>query len=417
METDSPPPPVPGTPAPLPSGPAVASPGVAADVQRVSRLAAVPKILEAVTHATGMRFAAVARVTDSTWTACAVYDDIDFGLQPGGQLALETTLCNEIRQHRRPIVFGQASADPQFANHHTPALYGFESYISVPIVLADGSFFGTLCAIDPRPARLDAPVLRTLELFADLVAAQLDLEGRLEASDGALHAAEDTAKLRDQFVAVLGHDLRGPLQAMQLGTEMLRQAPLNARWEHHLDRMQRSGERMAELIRNVLDLARGRLGGGIPVDRRRDDRVWAELQQVLAEVQSVHPGRVIAADFANAAPVRCDASRVAQLFSNLLANAISHGDPAQPVRVQARSDGDGFVLRVHNAGTPIEPDTQARLFEPFWRGGDEQGTPSLAMGLGLGLYIAAEIAKAHGGTLRVDSSAAAGTLFEFLIPA
>jgi signal transduction histidine kinase len=401
---------------PRPAPPDARDAGVAADVARIAQLAAVPKILEAVTHATGMRFAAVARVTDSSWTACAVYDGIDFGLQPGGQLVLETTLCNEIRQHHRPIVFGQASADADYAVHPCPTMYGFESYISVPILLADGTFFGTLCAIDPRPARLDAPVVRTLELFADLIAAQLDLEGRLAASDGALHAAEDTAKLRDQFVAVLGHDLRGPLQAMQMGTDMLREAPLNARWEQHLDRMQRSGERMGELIRNVLDLARGRLGGGIPVDRRRDERVWSQLQQVLSEVQSVHPARVIEAAFANGAPVRCDPHRLAQLFSNLLANAIAHGDPLQPIRVEARSDAAGFRLAVHNRGAPIAPDTRARLFEPFWRGGDAQGAPAMAMGLGLGLYIAAEIAKAHGGTLTVASSAADGTRFEFLLP-
>ena len=392
-------------------------PALDADVARVAQLTAVPKILETVTHVTGLRFVAVARVTETRWIACAVHDAIGFGLQPGGELVLETTLCNEIRQHHEPIAFGAASADPHYCGHPTPKLYGFESYISVPIRLEDGRFFGTLCALDPLPAKLDAGVVHTLELFADLIAAQLETEDRLARSDGALHAAEDVAKLRDQFVAVLGHDLRGPLQAMQMGTEILREAPLNARWEAHLDRMQRSCERMGELIRNVLDLARGRLGGGIPVDRRRDDRIWAQLDQVLAEVRTVHPSRVIEARFENGGEVRCDPARIAQLFSNLLATAVAHGDPALPVQVHARSDANGFRLVVRNGGTPIPAETQARLFEPFWRGGDAATAPAMAMGLGLGLYIAAEIAKAHGGTLAVDSSAQDGTAFELMIPA
>ena len=136
---------------------------IARDIAAISRIEAVPMILKAVTHATGMRFAAVARVTESKWTACAVYDDIQFGLQPGGELALEATFCNEIRQSGKPVVFGQASTDPVFASHPLPPLYGFESYISVPIVRRDGSFFGTLCALDPLPPvsqlRLSVPTV------------------------------------------------------------------------------------------------------------------------------------------------------------------------------------------------------------------------------------------------------------------
>lgn len=388
----------------------------ASAVDAIARISVVPKILQAVAHVTGLRFAAVARVTETSWTACAVHDAIDFGLRPGGELLLETTLCNEIRQSHQALVFGQASSDPVFSRHPTPILYGFESYISVPIIQADGRFFGTLCALDPQPAKLDDQSVRTLELFADLIAAQLDIEQRLEESDGALHAAEDTAKLRDQFIAVLGHDLRSPLQALALGTEMLRQAPLPARWETHLDRMKRSSDRMSGLIGDVLDFARGRLGGGIPVHPRSDDSLSAQIRQVIAEVQSSSPGQVIQASLRLHAPVVCDPERVAQLFSNLLANAAAHGDPSAPICVKARSDASGLSLSVSNGGTPIPADTRARLFEPFWRGRSEQGGPSLALGLGLGLYIAAEIAKAHGGTLEVASDTSM-TTFVFKLPA
>jgi GAF domain-containing protein len=153
------------------------------DVAAVGRIGAVPTILQVVSRTTGMRFAAVARVTDTSWTACAVYDLVNFGLKPGGDLVLESTICNEIRQHGKPVIFNQASTNPKFVNHPTPKMYGFESYVSIPIFRADGEFFGTLCALDPLPAKVEDPnVQKTLELFAQLIAAQLDIEDRLSTS-------------------------------------------------------------------------------------------------------------------------------------------------------------------------------------------------------------------------------------------
>jgi len=127
------------------------------DVETVGRIETVPTILEVVCRTTGMGFAAVARVTEDRWGACSVLDEIDFGLKPGGELKVETTICQEIRQSRTPVVIDNVAEDDLWCTHATPAMYGFRSYISVPIILGDGSFFGTLCAIDPRPARLNTP--------------------------------------------------------------------------------------------------------------------------------------------------------------------------------------------------------------------------------------------------------------------
>ena len=153
-----------------------------ADVDVVSQIEAVPTILEVVCRTTGMGFAALARVTDSRWIACSVLDEIGFGLQPGGELDLETTLCNEIRLSREPVVIDNVADDGTYCGHPTPALYGFQSYISVPVILSSGSFFGTLCAIDPRRARLNTPgVLNMFKLFAELIAQHLDGKRRAEA--------------------------------------------------------------------------------------------------------------------------------------------------------------------------------------------------------------------------------------------
>ncbi|RYD84518.1 MAG: GAF domain-containing protein, partial [Sphingomonadales bacterium] len=191
---------------------------LSSDIEKVEGIAAIPSILKVCCQATGMGFAAVARVTDDRWVACSVRDEIGFGLVPGGELKLESTICHEIRQHRQPVFFDDATKHPLFKDHHTPATYGLRSYISVPITLSDGSFFGTLCAIDPDPKPVSEPhVLSMFELFAELIAHHLQAALSLASSRIALVDEQETSALREQFIAVLGHDLRNPLAAIQGG--------------------------------------------------------------------------------------------------------------------------------------------------------------------------------------------------------
>ena len=169
-------------------------------VAAVASLDVVPRILEVVCRTTGMGFAAVARVTDERWIACAVRDEINFGLVPGGELELRTTICNEIRGSGNAVVIDHVAEDPVFRDHATPKLYGFESYISTPI-RHKGEFFGTLCAIDPKPAGLrGGQTLATLQLFAELIGSHLDAQAALARSEAALFSERETSELRDQFM-------------------------------------------------------------------------------------------------------------------------------------------------------------------------------------------------------------------------
>lgn len=153
---------------------------IAREAISITDVAEIRAILNAVCDLTGMGFAAVARVTDTRWIACQVLDKIDFGLEPGAELELKTTICNEIRDGGNPIVIDHVAADPAWRTHHTPVLYGFESYISLPIELVDGSFFGTLCAIDPQPRNLSAgDMVATMRDFAARIAAILSARARL----------------------------------------------------------------------------------------------------------------------------------------------------------------------------------------------------------------------------------------------
>ena len=372
-----------------------------ADVERVNRIAAVPTILEVVCRTTRMRFAAVARVTEERWIACAVLDEINFGLKPGGELQVETTICHEIRQGREPVIINNVSEDQEWCGHRTPAMYGFQSYISMPIILADGSFFGTLCAIDPRPARLKTPeTIGMFRLFAELIAKSLDGQQKLAVTESALLQERSDAELREQFIAVLAHDLRAPLSSICSLMDLMLKTPLNedATTMGHL--MRDSSTRMLGLVDNMLDLARGRLGGGMTVRRNANEPLGPVLRGVIAELKAGKPDLVIDAEFKLIEPVNCDRSRIAQLFSNLLSNALSYGCADQPVRVRAISEGGNFELSVANAGEPIPTAALDHLFHPFYRSAVQHNRE----GLGLGLYIANEIARAHGGTLGVEST-------------
>src|SRR5215203_4132168 len=176
------------------------------DLGAVAAIDAVPHILEVVCQTTGLGFAAVARVTENRWVALAVKDLIGFGLEPGGELEIRSTICDEIRDSREPVIIDHVDEDPCFKDHPTPKRYGFQSYISVPIVLRSGEFFGTLCAIDPKPAKVSEPaILKTFQLFAELLAMHLENRERVSATTVALLDEKRTAEIREQFIAVLGH--------------------------------------------------------------------------------------------------------------------------------------------------------------------------------------------------------------------
>lgn len=391
----------------------VAERPIADDVRAIGRVDAVPAILDVVCRTTGLRFAAVARVGETNWTACAVRDGLGLGLEPGGELRIETTLCDEVRRASEPIIIEHVAQDATYCGHPTPKTYGFESYISMPIFRLDGTFFGTLCALDPKPARLKGPQTEQMfRLFAQLIGFHLDAQDRLERSEAALLDERQTAEFREQFIAVLGHDLRNPVAAVDAGAKLLLKTSLDERAASVVGLIQKSCARMTGLIGNLLDFARGRLGGGLSVDRVAEGRLGGSLDQVVSELRAVWPDRAIRMEAALEEPVFCDRDRVAQLFSNLLANALAHGAADRPIEVRARSGGGAFELSVANRGEPIPAETMERLFRPFSRP-SEGGRLA---GLGLGLYIASEIARAHDGSLTAASDRDE-TRFTFRMPA
>jgi signal transduction histidine kinase len=386
---------------------------IAQDLQAVGQIAALPTLLAVLCGITGMRFAALARVTDNTWTACAVHDEIDFGLKVGGQLAVESTLCIESKRALAPIVIEQASLDARYCNHHTPRTYQIESYVSMPIVLATGRYFGNLCAIDPAPAKVSDPkIIDMFTRFAALIATQLDSQIAREGEQNALRDERATSDLREQFIAILGHDLRNPLQAIMVTSDLIAKKFADPGLVTLAGRIKANSKRMSSLIDDVLDFARGRLGGGIGLSIEAVQDINAGLLAVVKELQDGQPTRQIVAELGVTGTVDCDLRRIQQVASNLIGNALTHGAQGSPVKVTAISAGNEFVFQVWNDGPPIPAENLGKVFEPFWR----HSASGSRQGLGLGLYICAQIVRAHGGVLAVTSSREAGTLFTVRLP-
>ena len=224
-----------------------------------------------------------------------------------------------------------------------------------------------------------------------------------------LSVREDSA-LREQFIAVLGHDLRSPLNAISMVANLMQLSEPNEKTAEFAATIQRSATRMENLIGDVMDFARGRLGGGISVTRHLVN-VEPLFIHVVDELQKQFPARQIHCQYSLSEPLNCDAARLSQLLSNLVANALTHGEKSEIVEVSAEIQGEHFHLVVKNQGDPIPPEAIERLFMPFTR---HEIRPS-QQGLGLGLYISAEIARAHGGQL-VATSVSEETCFTFSMP-
>jgi signal transduction histidine kinase len=382
------------------------------DVETIARLPAVPTILRVISETTGLGLTLVARVTEGQWVACAVYDKISFGLEPGDELDLRTTFCKQVRDTRAPVVMDHASRDPVYCDHPTPKRYGFESYISVPVYDGRGEYFGTLCGLDPRPVLVNTPnVMTTFMHFSELISLQLAAEERHQRTTEQLLDARQTAELREQFIAVLSHDLRSPLASLEMAAQGLLQASLDEASRSMVELMRVSAKRMSEMVEDLLDFARAKLGAGIGAELTDASNLEMTLRHVLAELQKANLGRELRVRIEPLGNIRSDAPRLAQLLSNLVSNAFVHGATDRPVDVHVQRSAHLLELSVKNEGSPIPADVQPRLFQPYTRGG-----PGSTKGLGLGLYIVKQIADAHGGTVELASTEAEGTSFTFRMP-
>jgi signal transduction histidine kinase len=224
------------------------------------------------------------------------------------------------------------------------------------------------------------------------------------------------ATFRERFIGVLGHDLRTPLSAVVLSANgLLRSERLPEGLVRPLQRIAASARRMERMIGDLLDFARSREGGGIPLSVEPVDFA-ALCESVVDEVGATYPDRVIELTAHGECHGQWDPHRVAQALQNLLVNALNYSMPEMPVEVELGCSGDQARLRVSNQGAPIPRDLLPVLFDPFRRGMQDGAPQRSSQGLGLGLFIVKQIVEAHGGAIQVSSEAAQGTTFIVVLP-
>ncbi|MBY3192511.1 PAS domain-containing sensor histidine kinase [Rhizobium laguerreae] len=308
-----------------------------------------------------------------------------------------------------------------YETHFAPLLrmQGFFNEIALDLVTVDGKKLPVLANAMERRAEDGALLFTRVTMFQaaerrryerELVEARAAADAAGATIKAKLAFEQQTAELREEFIAVLGHDLRNPLASISAAARILRKEKQTDRAIKVLDLMQGSVVRMSALIDNVLDFARGRLGGGITLERR-SEHLEPLLRQVIEELRFSHLDRAIEVTIEFDGPINCDSGRIGQLVSNLLGNALTHGAPDEPVRLSAATVDGKLELWIANGGAPISSEAMTGLFQPFFKG--EAGTSQ--RGLGLGLHIASEIARAHGGTITVSSDDKE-TRFTFVMP-
>jgi len=353
--------------------------------------------------------ALLARVTDDVWTVCATHEVSAVGVSSDHRILPGRSLRVGFGPMGAPISIilpGQQSGG-------TLTAAAIACGVSAPVVLTNGRCFGMLCALDPTSLdRSDDRIRSKFKCLSSVIASQIDQLMLRDREKTAFLDERSAGLLREQFIAILGHDLRNPLQAIFASSDLLARRLDQPALAHMAARIKTNARRMSSLIDDVLDFARAKLGGGIGVELTEVEDIGHGLMTVVQELQDGQMDCEIIANFHVARSVRCDLGRLQQVASNLLGNALAHGQPHTPIKINARTDEDDLVLEVWNAGEPIPAESLSKIFEPFWR----HSVSASRNGLGLGLHICSQIVRAHHGSISVTSTQEGGTQFTARLP-
>jgi signal transduction histidine kinase len=277
-----------------------------------------------------------------------------------------------------------------------------ESCLGVPLVVS-GAIKGVLVVV--RSAAPTDPVEDEwlLSALADQAAVAME-KTRLN----------EIGEFREQLIGIVSHDLRTPLSTILMAAQLLVQREGLGEHETQLARrITRSASQAVRLIEQLLDLTRSRLGGGIPIDPRPFDLNHV-CRQLIGELELTHPDRSLRVDVRGDVKGVWDRDRLYQLLANLVGNAVVHGEPRSAIELRIDGSGDGVVIEVANRGEPIPPEMLPVIFDALRQGVTVQ--PARTHGLGLGLFIAQQIALAHGGAITATSSENDGTTFRVRLP-
>ncbi|OMQ11593.1 ATP-binding protein [[Flexibacter] sp. ATCC 35103] len=425
------------------------------DIINIENITIVPTLLNVVCQTTGMGFAAIARVTDDRWITCSVQDNVQFGLKPGDELQIKTTICDDIRKNRRAVIIDNVSEDPEYHNHHTPAMYKLQSYISVPIIRKDGSFFGTLCAIDPKPNSLkEFKVREMFNLFADLIAFHLTVieqetenEIALKEKNNLLKKTEvekkEIQKLNsdiekkllqknislekmnselEAFNYISSHDLQEPLRKIQLFTDTIEREEahnLSEKGKAAFHKIKMSAYRMQNLISDLLIYSKTKFD-----DRKFELKDLNQIaQDVIEDLTDEFDNKNVVFDIQPLGKLSVIEFQFRQLLYNLISNSLKFASPGRDliITVSAKmTNGEleklspltkYYKITISDNGIGFDQQYNEKIFGLF----QALHTKPLKS-TGIGLTIVKRIVENHNGFIKAEGILNQGAKFEIFIP-
>jgi signal transduction histidine kinase len=394
---------------------------LAHDVEKIKQISIVPTMLEVICRSTGMGFAAIARVTNEKWIACSVKDEILFRLESGGELVLETTICNEIRDNRQAVVIDHVAESELFKNHHTPLMYGFQSYISIPIILKNGDFFGTLCAIDPNPAELNnVKTIGMFNMFADLISFHLEALDLVERSNATVQSLNrqltDSLDENRQYRHISNHNLQEPLRKIRVFSSSLIEATEHnniAKVKELAQKVNSSAQKFSMMIQDLSDFSQ--------LNSNNDSFEIVDLNEITADVclqlSSAIESSGATIEVETLPNVFASRLQIEQLFYHLINNTLrfSKKDQKPVIRIFSNAfftDNTFAEIHIEDNGMGIEKSQLEKIFDLFTKLPQVHGAHSK----GMGLAFCRKIARNHGGDITAYSEAGQGSRFCVTLP-
>lgn len=426
------------------------------DILNIENITIVPSLLNVICQTTGMGFAAIARVTEDRWITCSVQDNVLFGLKPGDELKVKTTICNEIRQNPKAVIIDNVSEDPDYHDHHTPAMYNLQSYISVPIIRQDGTFFGTLCAIDPKPNNLKQFKVREMfNLFADLISFHItaieqvvESKKHLEEKSNLLDKTEvekqkvEKLKLNvekklieknislkkmnselEAFNYISSHDLQEPLRKIQLFTDTIEReevANLSEKGKAAFYKIRTSAFRMQNLINDLLLYSKTKFD-----DRKFEIKDLNTIaNDVIEDLTEELDSKNVAFDIKDLGKLSVIEFQFRQLLYNLISNSLKFASPDRKLTITLSSkivkgseyeklspDAQYCKITILDNGIGFDQLYKEKIFGLF-----QALHTKPVKSTGIGLTIVKRIVENHNGFITAEGILNEGAKFEIFIP-
>lgn len=425
------------------------------DIINIENISIVPNLLNVICQTTGMGFAAIARVTEDRWITCSVQDNVLFGLKPGDELKIKTTICDEIRQNPKPVIIDNVSEDKDYHDHHTPAMYKLQSYISVPIMRQDGSFFGTLCAIDPKPNRLkEFKVREMFNLFAELISFHLSAIEQTLASKKVLeektHLLEKTQVEKNEaerlnsdfkkklieknlslekmnseleaFNYISSHDLQEPLRKIQLFTDTIEREEvdnLSEKGKTAFHKIKTSAYRMQNLINDLLIYSKTKFD-----DRKFEVKDLNNIaRDVIEDLSDEFENKNVVFDIKELGKLSVIEFQFRQLLYNLISNSLKFASPDRNLIITVSAEITNgqldklspltkyYKITISDNGIGFDQLYNERIFGLF----QALHTKPLKS-TGIGLTIVKRIVENHNGFIKAEGALNQGAKFDIFIP-